>query len=139
MRALVVEDDPVSARLIEQALKGENMVSEPANCGEDGIELAKLYDFDIIILDLRLPDIDGYEVARRVRANAALASVVLVALTGYGQREDRERAFAAGFDHHFVKPVDPDELNAFLVRCRSARDAAATDAAPAVSPLAPAS
>ena len=62
MRALVVEDDPVSAWLIETALQSDNIVYETTDLGEDGIELAKLYDFDIVILDLRLPDIDGYEV-----------------------------------------------------------------------------
>ena len=86
MRALVIEDDPVSARLIEHALKGENMVCEPANCGEDGIDLAKLYDFDIIVLDLRLPDIDGYEVVRRLRG-AKVQTPVLI-LSGNAIVED---------------------------------------------------
>lgn len=69
MRALVIEDDPVSMRLIEAALRSENIVFEPTERGEEGVELARLYDFDIIILDISLPDIDGYEVVRRLRAS----------------------------------------------------------------------
>ncbi len=90
MRALVIEDDPVSAKLIESALKGENIVFEAAACGEDGIELAKLYDFDIIVLDLRLPDIDGYEVVRRLRT-ARVETPVLI-LSG---RTDTTRCAAS--------------------------------------------
>ena len=138
-RVLLVEDNPDTADSMVLLLEMLGHRVDLAPDGASALALAAARIPEVMLVDIGLPDIDGYEVARRVRANAALASVVLVALTGYGQREDRERAFAAGFDHHFVKPVDPDELNAFLVRCRSARDAAATDAAPAVSPLAPAS
>ena len=138
-RVLLVEDNPDTADSMVLLLEMLGHRVDLAPDGASALALAAARIPQVMLVDIGLPDIDGYEVARRVRANAALASVVLVALTGYGQREDRERAFAAGFDHHFVKPVDPDELNAFLVRCRSARDAAATDAAPAVSPLAPAS
>ena len=59
MRALVVEDDPVSAKLIDAALKSEGIISEPAETGEDAIDLAKHYDFDIVVLDIRLPDMEG--------------------------------------------------------------------------------
>ena len=64
---------PFRLKLIDAALKGESMVCEPAKSGEDGIDLAKLYDFDIIVLDLRLPDIEGYEVVRRLRAGQGAA------------------------------------------------------------------
>jgi two-component system cell cycle response regulator CtrA len=108
MRALVVEDDPVSARLIEQALKGENMVSEPANCGEDGIELAKLYDFDIIVLDLRLPDIDGYEVVRRLRS-AKVQTPILI-LSGRSDPTDKVKGLMGGADDYLTKPFNKAEL-----------------------------
>src|SRR4051794_12348397 len=108
MRALVVEDDPVSARLIEQALKSENMVSEPANCGEDGIELAKLYDFDIIVLDLRLPDMEGYEVVRRLRA-AKVATPILI-LSGRSDPTDKVRGLMGGADDYLTKPFNKGEL-----------------------------
>ena len=108
MRALVIEDDPVSARLIEHALKGENMVCEPANCGEDGIELAKLYDFDIIVLDLRLPDIEGYEVVRRLRA-ARVQTPVLI-LSGRSDPTDKVRGLVGGADDYLTKPFNKAEL-----------------------------
>ena len=108
MRALVIEDDPVSARLIEHALKGENMVCEPANSGEDGIELAKLYDFDIVILDLRLPDIDGYEVVRRLRA-ARVQTPVLI-LSGRTDPTDKVRGLVGGADDYLTKPFNKAEL-----------------------------
>lgn len=108
MRALVVEDDPVSARLIEAALKSENIVSELAVCGEDGIELAKLYDFDIVILDLSLPDIDGYEVVRRLRA-ARVQTPVLI-LSGRTETMDKVRGLTGGADDYLTKPFNKAEL-----------------------------
>ncbi len=69
---------------------------------------------DVFILDIGLPDMDGYELARRLRAQAQTANAVLIALTGYGQAHDRVLAKAAGFDHHFVKPVDWQELSRVL-------------------------
>jgi two-component system cell cycle response regulator CtrA len=108
MRALVIEDDPVSARLIEQALKTENMISEPADCGEDGIELAKLYDFDIIVLDLRLPDMEGYEVVRRLRA-ARVQTPILI-LSGRSDPTDKVRGLMGGADDYLTKPFNKAEL-----------------------------
>ena len=110
MRALVIEDDPVSAKLIESALKGENIVFEAAACGEDGIELAKLYDFDIIVLDLRLPDIDGYEVVRRLRT-ARVETPVLI-LSGRTDTTDKVRGLVGGADDYLTKPFNKAELSA---------------------------
>ena len=67
MRALLVEDDPTTAKSIEMMLKSAGMVVDATDLGEDGLEIGKLYDYDIIILDLMLPDIDGMEVLRRLR------------------------------------------------------------------------
>src|SRR3712207_6095113 len=108
MRALVIEDHPVSARLIESALKGENMVCEPADCGEDGIELATLYAFNIIVLDLRLPDVDGYEVVRRLRA-AKVQTPVLI-LSGRTDPTDEVRGLVGGADDYLTKPFNKAEL-----------------------------
>ena len=108
MRALVIEDDPVSARLIEQALKAENMISEPANCGEDGIELGKLYDFDIIVLDLRLPDMEGYDVVRRLRS-AKVQTPILI-LSGRTDPTDKVRGLMGGADDYLTKPFNKAEL-----------------------------
>jgi two-component system, cell cycle response regulator CtrA len=108
MRALVIEDDPVSAKLIESALRSENMVFEPTANGEDGIEVAKLYDFDVIVLDLRLPDIDGYEVVRRLRA-ARVATPVLI-LSGRSDTDDKVRGLMNGADDYLTKPFNKAEL-----------------------------
>lgn len=108
MRALVIEDDPVSARLIESALRTESIVFEAAGCGEDGIELAKLYDFDIIVLDLRLPDIDGYEVVRRLRT-ARVETPILI-LSGRSETTDKVRGLMSGADDYLTKPFNRAEL-----------------------------
>jgi two-component system, cell cycle response regulator CtrA len=108
MRALVVEDDPVSAKLIENSLRSENIVFELAACGEDGIELAKLYDFDIIVLDLTLPDIDGYEVVRRLRT-ARVETPVLI-LSGRSDTTDKVKGLMSGADDYLTKPFNKAEL-----------------------------
>jgi two-component system, cell cycle response regulator CtrA len=108
MRALVIEDDPVSAKLVESALKHENIVIEPAERGEDGIELAKLYDFDIIVLDLRLPDMDGHEVVRRLRA-ARIQTPILI-LSGKSDTDEKVRGLSTGADDYITKPFARAEL-----------------------------
>jgi PAS domain S-box-containing protein len=133
-RVLLVEDNPDTADSMVLLLEMLGHRVDLAPDGTSALALVTARVPEVMLVDIGLPDIDGYEVARRVRADASLSPVLLVALTGYGQREDRERAFAAGFDHHFVKPVDPDELNAFLIRCRGARDAAAPVVAGAAWP-----
>jgi two-component system cell cycle response regulator CtrA len=77
MRVLVVEDDPLMSRAIESMLKAEGMVVDTTALGEDGLEIGKLYDYDIILLDLMLPDMDGYEVLRRLRS-ARIETPVLI-------------------------------------------------------------
>ncbi len=112
MRALVVEDDPVSARLVKAAIEPENFVVEQTGSGEDALELAKLYDFDIAVLDLKLPDIDGAEVLRRMRL-ANVATPVLM-LSGVDDRQEKVRALIAGADDYLVKPFHKAELTARL-------------------------
>ncbi len=108
MRALVIEDDPVSARIIEATLARENIVHETARSGEEGIELAKLYDFDIIILDLRLPDMEGYEVVRRLRA-ARIPTPILI-LSGRSDPTDKVQGLTTGADDYLTKPFNKEEL-----------------------------
>jgi two-component system CheB/CheR fusion protein len=74
---------------------------------------------DIMIVDIGLPGMDGYEVARQVRRDPSLEHAVLVALTGYGRDEDKQSALAAGFDHHLVKPIDADELESLIARLQA--------------------
>jgi len=108
MRALVIEDDPVSTKLIETALRAENIVFEPTERGEEGVELAKLYDFDIIVLDLSLPDIDGYEVVRRLRT-ARVRTPVLI-LSGRSDPLDKVKGLTGGADDYLTKPFNKMEL-----------------------------
>ena len=77
-----------------------------------------------MLLDIGLPGLDGFEVARRVRRQPVLHHVVLVAMTGYGQETDRQRSREAGFDHHLVKPVDFDQVRKILASIANKRGAA---------------
>lgn len=85
-----------------------------AENGRLGLELFKSAQPDIALVDIGLPGMDGYEIARRFRAEPNGASVLLVALTGYGSPADRDRSREAGFDLHLLKPVDPDTLRSVL-------------------------
>jgi CheY-like chemotaxis protein len=85
-----------------------------ATDGLGGVDAALRLLPDLSLIDIGLPGIDGYEVARRIRADPRGQRLRLVALTGYGLREDRERALAAGYDDHLVKPVDPARIAALL-------------------------
>jgi CheY-like chemotaxis protein len=91
-------------------------------CAYDGasaLPLADLHTPDVVLLDIGLPGMDGYEVAARLREHAALHETILIALTGYGQPEDRERTRRAGFSHHLLKPVDTDALREMLGKHQS--------------------
>ena len=106
---MVEDNDDVreSLRLLLE-LDGHTVSAEPD--GERGLERIFERRPDVALIDIGLPRLDGYEVARRVRASGEAHRVFLVALTGYSQPADVKRAFAAGFDTHLVKPVDPDQL-----------------------------
>ena len=82
------------------------------------MELAETYRPDLVLLDIGLPGLSGYEVARQLRDDPGLAGTVLVAMTGYGQEEDRRRSREAGFDHHLVKPIDPQAVQALVDAAR---------------------
>ena len=108
MRVLLVEDDTSTAKSIELMLKAEGFVVDSTDLGEDGLEIGKLYDYDIIILDLMLPDIDGYEVLRRLRA-ARVATPVLI-LSGLSETEQKIKGLSTGADDYLTKPFDKREL-----------------------------
>lgn len=108
MRVLLIEDDTSTSRILEMMLKAEGMVLDHTDLGEDGIEIAKLYDYDIIILDLMLPDMDGMEVLRRIR-NARIDTPVLI-LSGIGQAESKVKGLGIGADDYLTKPFDRNEL-----------------------------
>jgi CheY-like chemotaxis protein len=83
-----------------------------AHSGVEAVAATTEYRPDVVLLDIGLPELDGFEVAKRIREDPVHEGLVLVALTGYGQDADRQRSREAGFDHHLVKPVDLEELQA---------------------------
>jgi PAS domain S-box-containing protein len=132
LHVLVVDDNVDFATGLVEFL---HLLGHRARCvhdGGSGIEAARAERPDLVLLDIGLPGVDGYEVARRLRAAPDLAAIRIVALTGYGQDSDRERALAAGFDQHMVKPLTRRMLEHLLVaaqapaepRCAAAGDAA---------------
>lgn len=120
---LLVEDDVDSRDALRFLLEHSGHRVSVAGGGREAIALAASLEPDWAVIDIGLPDIDGYEVSRRLRSNPATAGIFLVALTGYGSQEDRGRALASGFDEHLVKPADLQALEALL---RSLPDAEKT-------------
>jgi len=108
MRVLLVEDDKATASSIELMLKSEGYVCDITDLGEDGLEIGKLYDYDIIILDLMLPDMDGYEVLRRLRA-ARISTPILI-LSGLNEPDSKIKGLGVGADDYLTKPFDKREL-----------------------------
>jgi two-component system CheB/CheR fusion protein len=113
-RVLVIDDNQDAADSTSMLLAVLGAQARVAYDGEAGLAAIKDWRPDIVLLDLGMPGMDGFEVARRIRADAALASLPVVALTGWGQQQDRQRTLAAGFDRHLVKPADPTALQAVL-------------------------
>jgi two-component system cell cycle response regulator CtrA len=110
MRVLLVEDDPATAQSLQMMLESEKMVVDATDLGEDGLEIGKLYDYDIIILDLMLPDIDGIEVLRRLR-DARVETPVLI-LSGLTDADDKVKGLGTGADDYLTKPFNKAELMA---------------------------
>jgi two-component system CheB/CheR fusion protein len=102
-----------------------------ANAGQAALNIANEQKPDVILLDIGMPGMNGYEVARQLRQQPAFAATLLVATTGYGRASDVEQTQAAGFDHHLVKPIDYEKLQALLASrsrglARKSRAASAT-------------
>lgn len=112
-RVLVVDDNEDAAELVVEALSMRGFETRSAFDGPSALKEAESFRPDIVVLDIGLPVMDGYELAERFVASQPRPRT-LIALTGYGQSQDRARALAAGFDEHFVKPVELDRLLAFM-------------------------
>ncbi len=112
MRVLLVEDDPHQARAVELMLRTESMVVDATGLGEDGLEIGRLYEYDIIILDLGLPDVDGLDVLRQLRA-AKVATPVLI-LSGLDDTDRKIKSLGLGADDYLTKPFEKGELIARL-------------------------
>jgi two-component system, sensor histidine kinase len=118
-RILIVEDNSDVRESLRLVLEMAGHKVLEADSGLSGVACAIANRPDIALIDIGLPGIDGYEVARRIRSASEAQGIVLIALTGYGQPEDRLRAEDAGFDAHLVKPVDFEQLDELLTSPRS--------------------
>jgi two-component system CheB/CheR fusion protein len=110
LRVLVVDDNVDTARTLSLLLQGLGCMTQEVHDGPPVVETAKSFRPDAILLDIGLPGLDGYQIARLIRQTPELSHVRLIAVTGYGQQQDRQRSREAGFDEHLVKPVQLDSL-----------------------------
>jgi CheY-like chemotaxis protein len=109
-RVLVVDDNLDAAQMMAAFLEMSGHRTAMANTGRDALLEAHRFQPDVVLLDIGLPDISGYEVAREIRALPGAGAATVIAVTGWGQSEDLRRAREAGIDFHVVKPADPEEL-----------------------------
>jgi len=116
-RILVVDDNVDAAQTLAGILQLHDQDVSVAHDGDEALQVAGAIQPDVVFLDLDLPKIDGLEVARRLRSGSPVRPLLLVATTGFGQEEIRRRTAEAGFDHHLVKPIDPDVLRSLLAAC----------------------
>ena len=123
-RILVVDDNDDAAELLALMLKEAGYQTTTVYDGPAALEAAQAQTPQIVILDIGLPGMSGYEVAARLREDARFADVALIALTGWGTPEDQRKALAAGFDVHLTKPVAAEDLHAALRRARVLRPSA---------------
>jgi PAS domain S-box-containing protein len=115
-RVLVVDDNDDAADILAETLRRSGHDAVAVYDGPAALDSAQGRPPDVVLLDLGLPGMDGYEIARRMRAEPHLSDIVLIALTGWGSEADRRRSREAGFAHHLTKPVDPTSLNELLTR-----------------------
>ena len=108
MRVLLIEDDPATAQSIELMLRNANLNVYSTDLGEEGIDLAKLYDYDLILLDLHLPDITGYDVLKKLRL--AKVDTPILILSGDDETESKIKGFGFGADDYLTKPFNREEL-----------------------------
>ena len=113
-RVLVVDDNLDGAESMTFLLDALGQEVSTAHDGEQALEQIASFRPDVVLLDIGLPRLNGYDVARRIRQMPGSAKIVLVALTGWGRDEDRQQSREAGFDHHWVKPVDLSVLRELL-------------------------
>ena len=110
LRVLVVDDNECAAEILTMLVLGSGHLAKMAHTGPAALAEAREYRPDVVLLDIGLPGLDGFEVAKLIRQEPLLHDIVLVAITGYGQESDRRHSREAGFDHHLVKPANFDEV-----------------------------
>ena len=119
-RILVVDDLHESAQTLARMLRAIGQEVATAHDGQTALAHISEHKPEVVFLDIAMPGMNGYEVARRIRASNAIEAPILIALTGYGQDDDRRRAREAGFDFHLTKPTSIEQLTSFLSRASSA-------------------
>ncbi|WP_454873764.1 chemotaxis protein CheB [Paraburkholderia xenovorans] len=122
-RVLIIDDNADASEALAMILASEGHVVATRLDGQQGLEASTTFRPDVVLLDIGLPGMDGYEVAQKLRGSAATRDTLLVAVTGYGQPGDQLRSAAAGFDHHLVKPVDIEALKGLFAAKMKPRDA----------------
>lgn len=110
VRLLIIDDNVDSAGALAICLESQGYELRVRHTGEEGLAEAARYQPDFVLLDIGLPDVDGYEVATRIRESEQISPIAVIAMTGYGGEKDKSKAKGAGFDHFFVKPVDLSQL-----------------------------
>ncbi len=121
LRILLIDDNVDLVDSMRMLLEAYNHTVAVASTGPAGVETAQRFRPEVVLCDLGLPGMDGYAVARALRADSNTASAHLIALSGYGSDDDQQRTRDAGFHRHLVKPVDPEELQRILVDLRTAK------------------
>lgn len=115
-KILLIDDNEDSNEAMSELLKMFDYDVQTAVNGRDGLKLAAEFQPQLVLSDIGLPEMDGYQLAAALRQQAGDRKVILAAVTGYGQASDRQRSEAAGFNHHLVKPLDVDTLLAFVAQ-----------------------
>ena len=109
-RILIIEDQEDNRRIMRDLLSASGYESIEATTGEEGLALAEREKPDLILMDIQLPGMDGYEVTRRIKVNTTLSHIPIIAVTSYALSGDDQKAFAAGCDGYVTKPVSPKRL-----------------------------
>jgi CheY-like chemotaxis protein len=121
-RVLVADDFPESAATLARLLRQDGNEVQIAQNGLEAFDVAEKFRPDVIVLDIAMPKLNGYEVARKIREQSWGEDMVLIALTGWGQKQDRQRTQEAGFDAHLTKPVNYDAIMEILVKLATSKE-----------------
>jgi CheY-like chemotaxis protein len=113
-RVMVVDDSADTALTEAMLLMTQGHIVSAAKSGSEALDNIQEFRPDVVLLDIAMPGMDGYEVARRIRRVVGYETVVIVAISGYGQESDRQGAIQAGIDHHLLKPINQDDLTRIL-------------------------
>jgi PAS domain S-box-containing protein/excisionase family DNA binding protein len=121
IRVLIVDDNVAAADMLSKVVRLLGHEVRTAHDGREALDVASDFRPDVVLMDLGMPNMNGYEAARRIRLAGWGGDVLLIALTGWGQDEDKRRTLEAGFDFHLVKPADPSRLKQLFAHCKAAR------------------